>query len=107
MPYGTGVGSIQEWSFRCTFSINSPNVLHCSETTLTRESQFNISTPLGIELRSLVTGSMTWAASQRPTMLVVKPEGGPAASVKPEQKSCVRSSGIITLLAQHPSDGSG
>jgi hypothetical protein len=29
----------------------------------------------------------------------VMPEGGPAASVKPGWKSCVRSSGIITLLA--------
>ncbi len=28
------------------------------------------------------------------TMSVVKPEGGPAASVNPGQKSCVRSSGI-------------
>jgi hypothetical protein len=33
--------------------------------------------------------------------------GGPAASVKPGQKSCVRLSGIITLLARRPSDGSG
>jgi hypothetical protein len=38
-------------------------------------------------------------------MSVVKPEGGPAASVKPRQKSCVRSSGFITLSAQWPSDG--
>jgi hypothetical protein len=30
-------------------------------------------------------------------MSVVKPGGGPAASVKPGEKSCVRSSGIITL----------
>jgi hypothetical protein len=29
----------------------------CSETTLTRESQFHISTPLGIEPGSLMTGS--------------------------------------------------
>ncbi len=29
----------------------------CSETTLTGESRFHISTPLGIELRSLMTGS--------------------------------------------------
>jgi hypothetical protein len=41
---------------------------------------------------------------QQPTMSVVKPEGGPAASVKPGQKSCVRSSGIITLSARRPSD---
>ncbi len=34
-------------------------------------------------------------------------EGGPETTVKPEQKSCVRSSGIITLSAQQPSDGSG
>jgi hypothetical protein len=33
--------------------------------------------------------------------------GGPAASVKPGQKSYVRSSGIITLSARGPSDGSG
>ncbi len=32
-------------------------------------------------------------------MLVVKPEGGPAVSVKPGQKSCVRSGGIIALSA--------
>jgi hypothetical protein len=30
-------------------------------------------------------------------MSIVKPEGGPAASMKPGQDSCVRSSGIITL----------
>jgi hypothetical protein len=38
--------------------------------------------------------------------MVVKPEGGPAASVKPGQKGCVKSSGIITLSAQRPSVGS-
>jgi hypothetical protein len=38
-------------------------------------------------------------------MSVVKPEGEPAASVKPGQKSYVRSSGKITLSAQQPSDG--
>ena len=37
----------------------------------------------------------------------VKLEGGPAASMNPGQKSCVRSSGIITLSARGPSDGSG
>ncbi len=47
------------------------------------------------------------APPQQPTMLVVKLEGGPAASVKPGQESCVRSSGIITLSARGPSDGSG
>ncbi len=46
------------------------------------------------------------APPQQPTMSVVKPEGGPAASMKPGQKSCVRSSGIITLSAQRPSDDS-
>jgi hypothetical protein len=39
-------------------------------------------------------------------MVVVKLEGEPAASMKPGQKSCVRSIGIITLLARWPSDGS-
>jgi hypothetical protein len=43
---------------------------------------------------------------QQPTMSAVKP-GGPAESVKPRQESCVRSSGIITLSAPWPSDGSG
>jgi hypothetical protein len=39
--------------------------------------------------------------------VVVKPEGGPAASVELGQKSYVSSSGIITLSARRPSDGSG
>jgi hypothetical protein len=43
---------------------------------------------------------------QEPTMSVVKPEGGPAASVKLGQKSCERSSGIITLSGRRPSDSS-
>ncbi len=43
---------------------------------------------------------------QQPMMSVVKPEGGLAASMKPGQKSCVRSSGIMTLSAQLPCDGS-
>ncbi len=47
------------------------------------------------------------APPQQPTMPVVKPEGGPIVSVKPGQKSCVRSSGIITLSARPSSDGSG
>ncbi len=94
---------------------------HCSETTLTGESQFYISTPLGIEPGSLMKGSKravhwtseTWCECsdiagspqgspppQQPTMSVVKLEGGPAASVKPGQKSSVRSSGIITRSAR-------
>ncbi len=44
---------------------------------------------------------------QQPTMLVVKLEGGPPASVRPGQKSCVRSSGIITQSAPGPRDRSG
>ncbi len=47
------------------------------------------------------------APPQQLPMLVVKLEGGPAASVKPGQKICVRSSGIMTLSARQPSDGSG
>jgi hypothetical protein len=92
--------------------------MFCSDTTITGESQFHISTPLGIEPGSLKTGSKRleeWtsgtvyecseiagspqASPQQPTMSVAKLEGGPAASVKPGQKSCVRSSGIITLSA--------
>ncbi len=99
---------------------------YCSETTLTGESWFHISTPLGIEPRSLMTGSKrvvhwtseTWCecievagspqgSPQQWTMSVVKPEGGPAANVKPGQQSCVRSSGIITLSARRPSNGLG
>jgi hypothetical protein len=44
---------------------------------------------------------------QQLTPSVVKPEGRPAASVKPGQESCVRSSGIITLSAREPSGSSG
>jgi hypothetical protein len=47
------------------------------------------------------------APIQQSTMSVVKLEGGHAASVKPGQKSCVRSSRIITLLARRPSNGLG
>jgi hypothetical protein len=47
------------------------------------------------------------APPQQPTMSLVKPEGGPAASVKPGQKSCVRSSEIITLSVRRPCDSSG
>ncbi len=102
-------------------------VLKCSETTLTGESRFHISNPLGIQTwvpcDGKQTGSpldqwdmvrMKWDCRlstglppQQPTLSVVKPEGGTAASVKPGQKSCVRSSGIITLSAWGPSDGSG
>jgi hypothetical protein len=100
--------------------------LYCSESMLTGESRFHINTPLGIEPRSLMMGSERvdqWTSRtvyecsetagspqgspQQPTTLVVKPEGGPVSSVKPGQESCVRSSGIITLLARRPSDGSG
>jgi hypothetical protein len=45
------------------------------------------------------------APPQQPTPSVVKPVEGPAAIVKPGQKSCVRSSGIITLSARGISDG--
>jgi hypothetical protein len=91
---------------------------------LTGESRFHINTPLGIEPGSLMTGSKRvdhWTSGtvyecseiarspqgspQQPTMSVVKPEGGPVASVKLGQKSCV--SGIFTLLAQRPRDGLG
>ncbi len=44
---------------------------------------------------------------QQPTPSVVKPEGRPAASMKPGQESCVRSIGIITLSARGPSDQFG
>jgi hypothetical protein len=47
------------------------------------------------------------APPQQPTPSVVKPEGRPGVSVKPGQEGCVRSSGIITLSAQGPRDGSG
>jgi hypothetical protein len=98
----------------------------CSKTTLTGESRFHISTPPGIEPGSLMTGSKRGttglvelcmnvvrlqaihrAPPQQPTMSVVKLEGGPATSMKPGQKSCMRSCGIITLSARRPSDGSG
>ncbi len=77
---------------------------------LTGESRFHISTPPGFEPGSLVAGSKrvvhwtseTWwewsgmqalhrapPPPQQVTPSVMKPEGGPAASVKPGQKSCV------------------
>jgi hypothetical protein len=40
----------------CMYNIS----IYCSETMLTGESRFHISTPLGIELRSLMTGSNGW-----------------------------------------------
>ncbi len=94
-------------------------IMYCSDTTLTGESRFHISTPLGIwtwvPCDRKQTGSPLnqWdmvrmcAPPQQSTLLVVKLEGGPAESVKPGQKSYVRSSGIITLSARGPSDGSG
>jgi hypothetical protein len=76
-------------------------------TALTGESRFHISIPLGFETGSLVTGSkrvvtgpvrhgenevrlqaLHRAPPQQPTPSVVKLEGGPAASMKPGQKSC-------------------
>jgi hypothetical protein len=83
-----------------------------------QESRFHRSTPRGFEPGSLVqeangysTGpvrhgengvrlqALHSAPPQQPTPSVVKLQGRPAASVKPGQKSCVRSSGIITLSA--------
>ncbi len=77
----------------------------CSETTLTGESRFHISTPLGIEpswreANGWTTGpvglcmnavrfqALYRASSQQPTMLVVKPEGGPAAKRSPRGHQC-------------------
>jgi hypothetical protein len=50
------------------------------------------------------------ATPQQPTPSVVKPEGGPAANVKPGQKSCViKSISAYTLsarsLVKHPLKG--
>ncbi len=98
----------------------------CRETTLTGESRFHLSTPLGNEPGSLMTRSKQvdhWTngtvyeysgiagspqgSPLQPTMSVVKPERGSATSVKPGHKSCVRSSGIITLSARWPNYVSG
>jgi hypothetical protein len=84
-----------------------PNVGECSETTLTEESRVSHKyPPPGIEPGSLMTGSKQvdhWTSGlcvkavrlqalhraplQQSTMSVVKPEGGPAASVITGQKS--------------------
>ncbi len=98
----------------------------CSETRLTGESRYHISTPRGFEPGSFVMGSkqvVHWTSETRwewseiagssqgfpPAADSVGCEAGrdPAASVKLGQESCARSSGIITLSAQGPSDGSG
>ncbi len=85
--------------------------MYCSETTLTGESLFHISTPHGGPVRhgenDVRLQALHRAPPQQPTPSVVKLEGGPAVSVKLGQKCCVRSSGIITLLARGPSDGFG
>jgi hypothetical protein len=47
------------------------------------------------------------APPQQSTLSVVKPERRPAASVKPGQEGCVRSSGTVTLSARGPSDNWG
>ncbi len=47
------------------------------------------------------------APPQQPTLLVVKPEGRPAASVKPGQEGYVRSSGTVTLSGRGSSDSRG
>ncbi len=85
----------------------------CSKTTLTGESWFHISTPLDIEPGSLMTGRkqvnhLTSGTVYEYSVIAGSPQGsppaadyvgceagGPAASVKPGQKSCVRSSGIV------------
>ncbi len=103
------------------FSTESQLLQYCSKTTPTGESWFHIRTPRGIECGSLMTGRKQvdhWTSGtvyecseiagsplgspQQPTMSVGKPEGGPAVSMKPGQKSCVRSSGIITWSAGWP-----
>jgi hypothetical protein len=47
------------------------------------------------------------ASPQQLTLSVVKPEGRPAASMKPGQEGCVRSSGTVTLSERGPSDNWG
>jgi hypothetical protein len=119
--------------FLCVVFLHASVVPHislkliCRETTLTGESRFYISTPQGIWARvpcdRKQTGSpldqwdmvrmkldcrlSTGLPPQQRTPWVVKPERGPAASVKPGQKSCVRSIGIITLSARGTSDSLG
>jgi hypothetical protein len=56
---------------------------------------------------SEIAGSRQGYPPQQLTMSIVKPEGGPAASMILGQESCVGSSGIITLSARGPSDGLG
>ncbi len=96
----------------------------CSKTSLTGESWFLISISWGLnpgpswrEAKGWPTGpvrltvnvvrlqALHRAPPQQPTMSAVKPEGGPAASVKPGQMSYVRSCGIIRFSGQWPSEG--
>jgi hypothetical protein len=46
-----------------------------------------------LKAENIVFDICIWTPTQQPTMSVVKPEGEFAASVKPGQESCVRSSG--------------
>ncbi len=91
----------------------------CSETTLTGESRFHIGTPLGIEPGSLLTGSkglthwpsetlwMQWDCRLSTGL----PPSSQLCRLWSQKKDLQRAwswdSGIITLLAGWPSDGSG
>jgi hypothetical protein len=98
----------------------------CSETMLTGESRFHTSTPLGIEPGSLMTGSKRvdqWTSGtvSECSEIAGSPQDSPPAAHyvgcgagrrtcsegETGKKSCVRSSGFITLSARRPSFGSG
>jgi hypothetical protein len=65
-----GFSHCQSGAWRCTHwravkpVIKTRQGNQCSDTTLTGESRFHISTPLGIEPRSLMTGSKQFPQDQ-------------------------------------------
>ncbi len=98
----TGSKLVDHWTSRtvceCSENAGSPQ----GDWTQVPHDRKQMGRPNAVRLQALHR-----TPPQQPTMLVVKQEGGPAVSVKVGQKNCVRSSGIITLLARWPSDSFG
>jgi hypothetical protein len=95
--------------FSCTSCIHIITGVYFCRLKINHESHEFILDPgtIANSMNAMRLQALHRAPPQQPTMSVVKLEGGPAVSMKPGQKSCVRSSCIITLSARGPSNGSG